>query len=113
MKYKTPTSVASLIGLIRRNEDRSEPYCIYGEGDSAEATLSSICFIEHHPEVTDDYEEIYPQFVNDNNLELWFKEELVQDVVANALHQDPNVSDATILEAIKHYDEMDSFMNLT
>ena len=112
MRRQHPLSVANLIKNIRANEDRCESYCIYGEGDSADATLSSICVLDIYPEITDELEEIYPQFVSERDMEMWFRDELVQDVVANAKHQDPNVTDATILDAIKHYDETDSFLEL-
>lgn len=112
MEYQKPITLLGLIQMVRAKKDQGESYCIYGKGDSSEANLSSICYIDSYAEITENYEEIYPTFVTENSLELWFREELVQDVIFNALHQDKNVSDEKILDAIKYYDENDCFMDL-
>ncbi len=49
---------------------------------------------------------------SDSGLELWFRDELVQDVFASALHQDSRVSDREIMNAINHYDESDCFLEI-
>jgi hypothetical protein len=43
---------------------------------------------------------------------LWWRDELVQDVIFNALHQDSQVTDEKILQAIKHYSKFDTFLDL-
>lgn len=112
MEYRKPITLLELIEIVKTNQDKGESYCIYGKGYSSEANLSSICYIDLYTEVTEEYEEIYPKFVTDNNLELWFREELVQDVISNALSQDKKVSNEKILEAIKYYDENDCFLGI-
>ncbi len=64
-----------------------------------------------HPEITGDDREIYPEFVVKHGLSLLFREELVQDVIHNVLHQKPSATDQEILEAIIFYDTNDTFMD--
>lgn len=112
MKFREQMTLGELIQIIRLKEDEGESYCIYGKGDSTEIDLSSVCYLDVYPEITEDYEEVYPDFVTSNGLELWFREELAQDVVFNVINQDSNATDGTVLEAIKYYDEKDCFMSL-
>lgn len=112
MEYQKPITFLELIKIVLTKKDQGESYCIYGHGDSSEATLSSICYIDSYAEITDDYEEIYPKFVTQNGLVLWFREELVQDVIFNAVHQDKNVTNEKILEAIRYYTRNDCFLDL-
>lgn len=112
MEFHKPITILELINTIRSKKDKGESYCIYGNGDSSTADLSTVCYMDAYGEITDDYEEIYSQFVRENDLNLWFREELVQDVISNAFYQNKNVTDEKILEAIKYYDENDSFLDL-
>ena len=105
-------TVAELIALVRKDEERTGSFCVYGTGDSSNANLDSTCYICAHPEITVDYEEIFPAFVVQNSIELWYRDELIQDVFDNALHQNPDVSDETIVDAIKHYNARDCFLDL-
>jgi hypothetical protein len=111
--FERALTMQELIGLLRSGSTSDASFCVYGEGDSTEASLDSTCYICAYPDITDDYEEKVPEFVAIAGLELWFRDELVQDVVANALHQDSWVVDQTILSAIHHYDESDSFLTIS
>ncbi|MFI4851713.1 MAG: hypothetical protein ACIAZJ_21550 [Gimesia chilikensis] len=71
-----------------------------------------LVFLDDYAEITDDDEEIETPFVTERGLWLWWRDELVQDVIFNALHQDSQVTDEKILQAIKHYSEFDTFLDL-
>lgn len=101
-----------LLQFMRENNDREDVNCVYGNGDSLSAALESKCYLSDPPTITDDYEEVYPNFVSLKGLELWFKEELIKDVVTNALGQNPDASNELLLKAIHYYDERDSFMTI-
>ena len=112
MKFDVPIEIHDLLSSVRAKQERGKPYCVYGSGDSTNASLDTICYLSLYPEISDDYEENYSDFVSANRLELWYRDELVQDVVENALHQLPEISDARLLEAIKYYVDRDCFIEL-
>ncbi len=112
MQLRQAISLSELIDIVRNKRDLDEPYCVYGIGDSSEADLSTSCFLDDYAEITDDDDEIDTPFVTEKNLWLWWRDELVQDVVLNALHQDSRVTDEKILQAIKHYSKFDTFLDL-
>lgn len=112
MKHHIPITVSDLINMIRKEGVHSDAYCVFGASDPNDATLASICHLDVYPEITDDGREIYSSFVTDNDLDIWYTDELVQDVVENAIIQDARVSNEKILEAIKHYCDNDCFINL-
>lgn len=109
VRRRSPLTINSIIDWVRSEADRSELYCVYGKADTEPAALTATCYLDDHPTITDDYEEHFPDFVTREGLEIWYRDELIQDVVANALHQKPNVSNETILTALEYYTEKDCF----
>lgn len=112
MQFRQAISISELIEMVRNKRDLDETYCIYGTGDSSHADLATSCFLDDYAEITDDDEEIDTPFVTERGLWLWWRDELVQDVIFNALHQDSQVTDEKILQAIKYYNEFDTFLDL-
>lgn len=82
-------------------------WCLYSEGD--EITLESICYIDEYPELNGD-DEVYSEYITDNKLELVYRDELLQDVIISCMQQKDTVTYDEILEAIKYYDENDTFL---
>ncbi len=112
MKLREPVEFRDLIQIVKAQSDKNVSYCIYAAlDDSADLTLHTMCYRDSYPEITDDDREIYPQFVVKHGLSLLFREELVQDVIHNVLHQKPSATDQEILEAIIFYDTNDTFMD--
>lgn len=97
--------------MIRRGEDVGESYCIYCKGGIETPTLNTVCYLDDYPEIDDDDEETYSQFVVSNNLELLFREELIQDVILNVNHQVQGPTNEQIMQAINYYNENDTFMD--
>ena len=115
VKYEQGLTLAELIQLAREGADTKGDesyYFVYGRGELSDADLTTECFPAAYPEVTDDDDEIDPEFVSRNQLERWFRDENLQDVVLNATHQNPTVSDAVILAGLKHYLAHDCFMDI-
>ena len=110
MHYQQHLSVGELIAILRRQE-KTLHFCVYGAQDSSTITLQTLCVIEAFPLITDDDEEIYPDFVVHHRLEFWFSDELLEDVVMSALHHNPSLTDSELVEAIGYYAEHDCFMN--
>lgn len=82
-------------------------WCVYAKEDITKE--KSICYICSYPDID---EETYPNFVIKNNLELIYKDELIQDVIAYCVNNNPKVSIKKIIEAINYYNEYDSFMDM-
>lgn len=113
MKFREPLEFQEILRIIREGQDKGVSYCIYSKiSDSNDLRLNTICYIDDYPEITDDDEEIFSDFVMDNSLNLLFREELVQDVISNVLHQKASATEQEILDSISYYSKNDSFMNL-
>jgi hypothetical protein len=113
LKFREPIIFEEIIKIVLQNEDEGESYCIYSSiSDSSELNLATICYIDDYPEIDDDDEETFSDFVNQNGLSLLFREELVQDVLNNAINQKRSVTTQELLEAIRHYSKNDSFMSI-
>lgn len=114
MKFREPIPFEQILTMILQKEDEGASYCIYSSIlDSNELTLKTICYIDDYPEIDDDdEEEIYSDFVNQNDLSLLFREELVQDVIMNAVDQKQSVTNQELLDAICFYNKNDNFMKL-
>jgi len=112
MQLEAPITLRELVGSIIAKDDLAISYCIYGHDDSRKISLDTTCYMSSYPDISSDDKETYPLFVSTNNLEFWYSDELVQDVVENALHQNPAVSDNMILDAIEHYSRRDCFLTI-
>ncbi|MEI3336734.1 MAG: hypothetical protein V8R02_04615 [Clostridium sp.] len=81
-------------------------WCVYSNKEDID--LNSYCYIAEYPQIDDDTdEEIFPEYVSNNNLELVYCDELLQDVIIVALKKDKDVSSKKLLQFIKYYDEND------
>jgi len=86
-------------------------WCVYSQVVNVE--LYSGCYIDEYPEIDDiSYEEKLPSFIEENELQLIFRDELLQDVVASALSRKENASNDELLETIHYYNDNDTFLEL-
>ena len=98
MLYQKSFTINELIELVKTKSDRDCSYCVFNKvGEDNNLNLDTIVFIDEYAEIDDDDNEEYSQFVYDNDLELYCREELIQDAVDNAIHQKPGVSNKEIL----------------
>lgn len=74
--------------------------------------LATECYIDEYPDVTDDGEEIYPEFIEKNNYELAYTGEMLQDVIISTLSRKKNATNEELVAAIDYYDEHDTFMEI-
>ena len=85
-------------------------WCVYSSEE--DVSLESICYVDDYPEFDDDDNEIYSEYVLSNNMELIYRDEMIQDVVIACLNQKDDVSLSEIMEALNYYDEYDDFLEL-
>lgn len=114
--FREEVTVKYLIEDMKKyvDVDPDKSFCVYGKGFATVDTVSleSICFLDEYSDYDDDDNEVVPIYVSKNKLELWFSDEIVQQVVISFLHQNPKVSNGKILEGIFHYYKYDVFMNV-
>ena len=115
MEFRKPVPFKKIIKFMSEYVKKKVVYkdfCVYSKlWDSDELTLETICYLDDYAEITDDNKEIFPQFVQDNNLEFLLMDELIESVIFNALHQKPDVTDEEILKAIQFYNDKDTFID--
>lgn len=85
-------------------------WCIYSAEKNME--LESDCYIDDYPDFDEDDNEIYSAFISSNNLELIYRDEMIQDVVIASLNQKNNATLDEIMRALHYYEEYDNFLKL-
>lgn len=83
--------------------------CVYTIDFVEEALNDTICYLDDYPDVDDNDQEIYTDFVTKNKLVMFYSGEQFEDVINNTLYQK---SDATIEEfifALNYYRDNDNF----
>jgi hypothetical protein len=114
-KEKTLKDIIEFLLETIKNEGEKEllsdyGWCIYGEGIDLE--LSDKCFIDTYPDYDDDDNEILPELVSQKDYELVYRDEMIQDVVVACYNQKKDCSIEEVFDALKYYDEHDSFLVL-
>lgn len=85
-------------------------WCVYSS--EKEITSESICYVDDYPDFDDDDNEIYSDYIVNNNLSLIFRDEILQDVIIACMNQKNNVTIDEIMEAIFYYEKYDNFLVL-
>ncbi|MCM1183213.1 MAG: hypothetical protein NC337_07550 [Roseburia sp.] len=91
--------------------EADDDWCLYMKDE--EISLMSECYILDYPEIDDDTdEEVLPQEAIENQMDIVYRPELLQDAIIAALHQKPNAANDELLHAIKYYIQHDNFMQM-
>lgn len=87
-------------------------FCVYTKEYELSAKVDLVCYLESYPVISDDDEEVYPDFVVGNSLELFFYGEQFIDVLHNISIQreEPSVED--FISGLNFYLENDNFIEL-
>ncbi|MBX9335725.1 hypothetical protein K5M56_31340, partial [Serratia marcescens] len=99
LEYMTPYRLEDLIIKIVQEGYIKDNFCLYTKEYEAIATLELTCYLERYPEVSDDDEEVYPDYVEQNELELFFYGDQFMDVLRSALNQKPSATVDEIISA--------------
>jgi hypothetical protein len=111
MKLDQFVEFEELIGIVRRREDRRTSYCVYWKDEAEEPTLQDNVLVAAPSTVENDVE-VFPRVVLENGYWTFCSDQLVQDVVDVAIKQYPDASSAELREALLHYLERDSFLEI-
>ena len=91
--------------------EKDDDWCLYTKDE--EISLTSECYILDYPEIDDDTdEEVFPQKAIENQMDIVYRPELIQDAIIAALHQKPDAANNELLCAINYYIQHDSFMKM-
>lgn len=100
-------------GLDQNLDYEEMDFCLYTRGGHDEpASTDLICYPEHYPDVNDEDEEIYPDFVVTEKLRFFYSGEQFEDVVHNVLFQKRQPSMEEFIKGLNYYMEHDSFLDL-
>lgn len=118
LEFRRPYTFRRIIDDIRRKMLNDSEYylhhpngwCIYSADEKL--TLDSVCYIEDYASVTEDDEEVFPDFVLENGLEFAYTRQLLEDVIGSALYQNEFADNNLIFRALEYYDEYDDFMDI-
>ena len=102
------------IGRSDTERYSSDPYSIYWEDKLNDfPKLDSVVYVGEGPEVDEvTLEETFPEEVAAKGWWICYSDELVQDVIDNAIYQKPDVSLEEINIAIGYYCQNDCFQTL-
>ena len=114
--YKLSDIITAAIEKFRANDLKftydGKAFNIYFKNYTESVSEDLVCYLDDETMVTDDDEEIYPEFVTEENLELFYYGETFEDVIFNALHQKADPSMSELIQCLNYYSEHDSFLDL-
>jgi hypothetical protein len=103
------------LGYISQKEKEYDPdnfYYLYTKRRDEIATAELICYAEGYPDVTDEEEEIFPNFVVNEKLEKFCSDEIFESVIGNILHQKKQPTMKNFIDGLNYYLDDDAFIDL-
>ncbi|WP_446692702.1 DUF7716 domain-containing protein [Serratia aquatilis] len=85
------------MNIVKIDECKNNNLCIYTKEHITHASPTLTCYLDYYPVVNDEDEEVFPDFSNTNELELFYYGEHFFDVITNILSQK---KDATINDSV-------------
>ena len=71
-----------------------------------------VCYLEDYPEITDDDEEVFPEFVAEDVEVLLYSGENFEAVISGAFDQKLNPSMKEFIDSLNYYRDNDSYLDL-
>ncbi len=112
LNLKNAYDLSQVIKVIAENNLKSDDFCLYTEAYAPHAVDGLVVYLDKYPTVNDEDEEIYPDFVTKNELELFMYGEQFVDVLKSAINQKENVSIQEFIAGINYYLDNDAFISL-
>ena len=108
MRKYQELSLEQTIEQVIADQLSSDDFCLYGKEDG-ELKLVSLYWVSDYPDVVED-SDVYPTDVAEQDLQLVYYGEQLIDVLAVALEEKPDASCRDLADALKYYQQHDSFM---
>lgn len=111
LEYRKAYSLYDLIfGIMNRYA--LDNFCVYTKEYESSAKEDLVCYLDNYPVISDDDEEVYPDFVIANSLELFFYGDQFIDVLHNISVQREKPSVEDFISGLNFYLENDNFIEL-
>ena len=108
MRKHQELSLEQIIEQVRVDESSSDDFCLYAK-EYGELRLNSLYWVSAYPDVVED-RDVYPTDVAEQDLQLVYYGEQLFDVLSVALEEKPDASCQDLVEALKYYQEHDTFL---
>lgn len=108
MRKHQELSLEQIIEQVRLDKFSSDDFCLYGREDG-ELALDRLYWVSDYPDVVED-RDVYPTDVVEQDLQLVYYGEQLFDVLSVALEEKPDASPQDLIEALKYYQEHDTFL---
>jgi hypothetical protein len=84
-------------------------FSLYSKNDNDIARPDLICYLELSPTITDDDEEVFPNFVIKESLVLFYYGQQFEDVLMNVSHQKKLATIDDYVAGLNYYMDLDTF----
>ncbi len=87
-------------------------FCIYTKDFIDVVSGDTTCYLDDYPDVDDNDEEIYTDFVTERKLVMFYSGEQFEDVIGHMLSQKMDASIENFISGMNYYREHDDFLDL-
>lgn len=113
LELRKPYRLQEIIEIVSKNIANNgftdSNYCLYSNEGTAQ--LNQLCYLELYPTIDDNDEEVYPDFVRDKSLDLFYYGQQFEDVLMSVFDQKETASINDYIDALNYYMENDTFMD--
>jgi hypothetical protein len=113
IKINSYYKIDDLIEIVGNRGDRDSIYMVYVPDGTDDLSVGMQVYVGDVPDFDEDGNEVFPDFVSDNGLEVGCKRDQFQDVIDLAYRQKPDASIDEVVECLNHYAEYDDFLDLS
>ena len=120
--YRKPVKMSELVMTVAKEliDNEMKPtsrhncpdteFCIFTKQYVESCTSDLICYLDYSPNVTNDGEEEFSEFVLREGLKMYCNGQLLEDVIYNILIQNVHPSAKVLIDALNHYMAYDAFL---
>ena len=113
LELRKPYRLQEIIEIVSKNIANNgftdSNYCLYSNEDIAQS--EQLCYLELYPTIDGDGEEVYPDFVKDKSLDIFYYGQQFEDVLMSVFDQKSSASIKDYIDALNYYIENDTFMD--
>lgn len=110
---KSYVKLSDLIVAIKNTGSNQDSYfCLYSKNSMEPLASSSVCFIDEYPTGEEGGEDVFPEDVVNNDLELCYYSEQFVDVINNVVSQVNGPPISVFIDALNYYMDNDDFLDI-